>query len=112
MASDRLGAAQTLRVHLLRLIPIEQIPDGDACRWFCLPRRQSRIFPGDDLGNELRFPDALCRLLRCDRFRGPAREREVVDWHAPPLALVHHVEPPGMVAAGACATAFLLADLS
>jgi len=65
-----------------------------------------------DLGNELRFPDAFSRLLRCDRFRGPAREREVVDRHAPSLALVHHIEPPGMIAARACATTLLLADLS
>jgi hypothetical protein len=111
MASDPLGAAKTFGVHVLRLIPIDQIRDSHARRWFGRPRRQSWIFAGHDLRNEFRFPDAFCRLLRRDRFRRPAREREVVDRHAPPLALVHHVEPPGMIAARAGATAFLLADL-
>src|SRR6267143_155601 len=34
----------------------------------------------------------------------------VAERHPPASALVHHVEPPGVIASGTCTTAFLLAD--
>jgi hypothetical protein len=53
-----------------------------------------------DLAQERRLPDAFGHLLRLDRVGGSARQGEVIDRHAPALALVHHVEPAGMLAAG------------
>ena len=42
----------------------------------------------------------------------PRSEREFVHPHAPPLAAVHHVEPPRVIAARAAATPLRFADLS
>src|SRR5438128_12463747 len=71
-----------------------------------------RITAGHNFGEELRFPDLLRGLLRRDRLGRAARDREVVDWHSPPPALVRQVEPPRVIAPGTGATAFVLADLA
>jgi len=51
-------------------------------------------------------------LLGLDPIGRAARHREFVDVHAPPTALVHHVEPPRVLAPWTRATSAFPADLS
>ena len=45
-------------------------------------------------------------------FEPDVPTRKVIDRHAPPLAVVHHVKPPRMFASRTHATSFLFADLA
>jgi hypothetical protein len=104
--------AQPFCLDVVREVQVEEVGDGQADRGLQYARCDVGIAASHDLREELRFPHVLRVLFRRDRRRSATRQREVVYRHAPASALVHHVEPPGVVAAGACPTAFLFADLS
>jgi len=57
------------------------------------------VAPRHDLSHELWLRDPTGGLLRRDRRRRAASDREVVDAHAPALAATHDVEPPGVMTA-------------
>ncbi len=109
---DRSRAAKSLCFDVVGVVAVEELRDAQAHGGVLCRRRHPRIASSHNLAQEPRFPDAFGGLLGCDRLRGSARQREFVDRHAPPLTLVHHIEPPGMLTTWARSTPFLLADLS
>jgi hypothetical protein len=108
-AVHRHRIAQALRLDVVREVQVEEAGNGKADRRFQDVRCHVRVTAHHDLREEQRLPHVLRVLFRRDRLGGAARQREVIDRHPPPPALMHHVEPPGVIAARTRPTAFLLA---
>jgi len=111
-AHDRHRITQSLGLDIVGVIQVQEFRDGQTNGSSLRRRRHPWVSPGRDLAQELRLPDAFGRLLRLDWLAGSARKGEPIDRHAPALALVHDVEPPGMLAAWTGSTAFQRADFS
>src|SRR5579864_3658452 len=111
MSEDRVGALESLGLDVVREVPIEKVghrqPSGR--RWRP-ERRYAGITTRHDFTQKPRFPHPIGRLLRRDRFGGAPGDREIIDAHPPPLARMHHVEPPRVVASRTARAAFLLTD--
>src|SRR4030095_2436357 len=74
--------------------------------------RLARGPPGDAPADELRLPDLLRLLLGRDRLRRAPGQGKCVDGHAVAPPLVHHIEPPRVVAARTGLAPFRLALLA
>jgi hypothetical protein len=106
-------ALERLDLDVASAIELQQV--GHRRRSFerCLAfDRHAEIFPGDDLGDELRFPDLLGFLFGRDRCRRASRQREVIDGHSVASMVVHDIQPPRMLAARARLAAFAATRLS
>src|SRR4029079_825294 len=88
------GTLEAFRIDVVRLVAIEKLRDRQHVGRVRLVGWDAWIPTGDDLAQEFRLPDAFGNRFRRHSFAGAAHKREFIHAHAPPLAAVHHVEPP------------------